>query len=637
MELEPWRRLSLSMHEERFSARTFDARGALTPSRLASVRAALRAHGGLFVQHTGLTSVAALQSVMPALGFGEATRFLPGGRASGAWQEKWVADGLRRLDYYPPELYLLPNNEVQYRHQSPRWVLFACLRPAEVGGRVFLHDARAVEAALPGALVSKLERHGLCIETGFLDEAHPEKRANYFQSWQERFGTDVPDEALARARAQRDDCDEAWWRDDGTLMTRIVLPARWAPGGCLRFPRVALDAPAARNGFRRFLLGDGASLSEAENEQLRAAFLATREGAPLGAGDLVLFDNHRFGHSREAFAGARELLVGMAVEAPERPEPLASFAPAPPNRYALKLDSGEELGARTLEGLDFACIARELQRHGAVHVRRTGLTALDEATLARLGFGADEAFAWGGAQCGRTHRRALTKHLRATDDYPRHLWLLPHNEVLYQRELPARLLFFSAAACDGRTFVHAATHLRAWLEARAPALVDALRTHGILIEMGFIDERHPQRSENYFRSWQERFGTTSREEAEARCRAATSQFDECWWREDDGCFTLMTRIRVPAFHGETMLFPRIPLDPPSLRNGFRRYPKGNGEEFSDEETNLLLHAFLATREGVRWEAGDLLLLDNLRYGHSREPFEGPRALGVAMAGKVRVG
>jgi hypothetical protein len=218
--------------------------------------------------------------------------------------------------------------------------------------------------------------------------------------------------------------------------------------------------------------------------------------------------------------------------------------------------------------------------------------------------------------------------------------------------MPARLLFFSASACPveqgGRTFVHEADGMERWLRSRGPrgeALLGALREHGMLIEMGFVDERHPLKHTNYFRSWQDRFDTQSRDEAEARCRASTHQFDECWWREEpvpsgEPCHTLMTRIRVPGFYvdpasgRETMLFPRIPLDPLSISNGYRRYPLGNGRELTDEEVDLLLGAFLATREAVHYEAGDILLCDNIRYGHSRESFTPPRALGVALAGTV---
>jgi hypothetical protein len=254
---------------------------------------------------------------------------------------------------------------------------------------------------------------------------------------------------------------------------------------------------------------------------------------------------------------------------------------------------------------------------------------------------------------GRTTRRALGRELRATDEYPPGRWLLPHNEVFYQRRMPARLLFFFALAADpargGRTFVHSSARLEAWIRGQGPAgeaLLAALRARGLLIEMGFLDERHPDKTRNYFRSWQDRFATTSRDEAAARCRASTEQFDDCWWVEEPTAagprWTLMTRIRIPAYHRdpatgqEHLFFPRIALDDPSIINGHRRYPMGDGTPFTDEQIDLLLGAFLATREGVHYGAGDLLLVDNLRYGHSRESFEPPRSLGVAMAGEFLV-
>lgn len=37
-----------------------------------------------------------------------------------------------------------------------------------------------------------------------------------------------------------------------------------------------------------------------------------------------------------------------------------------------------------------------------------------------------------------------------------------------------------------------------------------------------------------------------------------------------------------------------------------------------------------------WQTGDLLLLDNLRTAHAREPFRGPRNVVVAMADPLRL-
>ncbi|MFT5684373.1 MAG: hypothetical protein ACI8RZ_005314, partial [Myxococcota bacterium] len=134
------------------------------------------------------------------------------------------------------------------------------------------------------------------------------------------------------------------------------------------------------------------------------------------------------------------------------------------------------------------------------------------------------------------------------------------------------------------------------------------------------------------------FDTTDQDEALARCQASTDQFDDCWWKADDGTHTLMTRIRIPAFKHDPrdgrryLLFPRIALDAPALHNGWRRFPLGCGRALTNTEVDLLLDAFCTTREGLHYEAGDLLLVDNIRYGHSRESFSGPRSVGVVMAG-----
>jgi alpha-ketoglutarate-dependent taurine dioxygenase len=58
---------------------------------------------------------------------------------------------------------------------------------------------------------------------------------------------------------------------------------------------------------------------------------------------------------------------------------------------------------------------------------------------------------------------------------------------------------------------------------------------------------------------------------------------------------------------------------------------GNGQPI-DAEVIALLNAVYDTH-AVRepWQAGDLMLIDNIRTAHSREPFKGPREVLVAMA------
>lgn len=687
--------LSQQMQSAYFSARVWDAKGDLTVQRAQEALTLFQEFGALHIIRTGLQNTQSLLPLMEAIGFGPAAQFSFGGRTSASVQQKWVAQGLRRMDHYPPSLYLLPNNEVQYQHCGPQRVLFFCQQPAITGGRTFLHSAHAVEAhirsagALGERFLERLSAHGLMIETGFLDQNHPSKSDNYFQSWQERFGSPDPDMAMINARQKTSEYDCCWWKteDSGhrTLMTRIVLSAFKSDERdgrrYLRFPRLALGEPSLQNGHRRYPLGNGEPFSAAERALLLEAYLRTREGIHWSVGDIVLFDNVRFGHSRECFTGPRAVFVGMAGEvwddavAKEKVQALPTQLPAPPMRGARSAQARHHYTLPSMSsmlGTNHSCrifdargvldvemakqVVSAFEQHGAVHVVNTGIrcsqpSMLSDEVLDWLGFGPAVRFAWGGFNSGRTQRRALGRNFRATDDYPPQLWLLPHNEILYQRTMPRRLLFFSAhdidVECGGRTLVHCADRLEDYLR-RAPggrALLQRLDRHGLLIESGFLDENHPRKAENYFRSWQDRFETTSRVEAMRRCQGATDQFDSCWWHQEEGIspsgeplYTLMTRIRMPAFqtHPDTgrrhLFFPRIALDAPALHNGHRRFPLGDNTNLLPDEIDLLLEGFLRSREGVHWSAGDILLVDNIRYGHSREPYLGARELGVAMAG-----
>ncbi len=291
-----------------------------------------------------------------------------------------------------------------------------------------------------------------------------------------------------------------------------------------------------------------------------------------------------------------------------------------------------------------------LAQKGALNIINTGLTATTQnevpmPILEGLGFGEQDQFKWGGLTSGRTNLKYISKCMRETDDYPHHLFLLPHNEILYQRFMPERLLFVCTKATEpghgGRTFVHCAKKAEEYIArcgAVGTGLLARMRKYGFTILTGFLDDNHPEKAKNYFRSWQDRFGTQDREEAFKVCKQSTHQFDDCYWMEDAGTQTLMTSITIPAFKtderdGETyMMFPRVALDDPMPHNGHRKFLIGDGHELTAAETAVLLQAFMATREGMYYQPGDILLVDNIRYGHSRESFEGDRKIYASMAG-----
>jgi hypothetical protein len=685
-----------------YSSRVYISNYHLSEDNLGEILQVLHLHGAVRVINTGIEHFTELDKVRDSLGFNDSENFIKGGRTTKDKQPKWVTPYLRNMDFYPPHLELLANNEVQYQRHFPRYILFFCHKSERLGGRTFLHDAKKVEehirqqGALGSRLLTKLLEQPAVFKVGYLCQHSTLKKHNYFMSWQERFGTHQIDEALAHARTLDAEVDSAWLKEEQhpcavhsantcpTLMTQITLPNfvfdPITKQNYLRFPRMAMTPPEIINGYRSYEFIDGSTLSEEEQGLLKEVYRTTREGIQWNKGDFLLFDNIRYGHSREPFQGERTILVGMAKEyrltnenialpltAEKKrssihpyPKTLKAKEPLNPPRYQMPTNKEQwrqQLSSRIFDAQGtihrfIEDIKTQFSAHGYLHVINTGLLysspgEVPESLIEQLGFGENNQFYWGGLTSGRTMRGYLSKYMRTVDNYPNHLFLLPHNEILYQHFLPTNLLFFYAnpgkSSCGGRTFVHSARTLKQILLSTpiGQNLLNKLETFGFLIESGFVDQDHPLRETNYFRSWQERFGSTDRERVFQLCKESIYQFDHCWWK-DEPCdhktyFTLMTQITVPAFKthdasGEHyLLFPRIAYDAPAFHNGYRRFLLGNGTELSSMENDILLKAYWDTREAHYPQRGDILLIDNIRYGHSRESFIGVRSIGVTMA------
>lgn len=690
------------MWAQTFSMRVYNAKGTLTKRETTEIVNEFKKYGALHVVNTGLSSIEQFKEHIQEMGFNQNEQYTGGGRTSSTWQNKWVTDGVRNMDYYPPDLYLLPNNEIQYQRSFPKRIVFYCHSKADVGGRTFVHSAKRVYDYIlakgqPGiVLLNKLKMHGLSIETGFLDQNNPFKQNNYFQSWQERFDTLSRDEAIRKCLSLTNEYDECWWQTDRlteiethTLMTKITIPAfiyhEDDGNHYMRFPRIALDGPMPINGYRRFPLGNGEELHDQEKNILLEAYLATREGCAWNIGDFILLDNIRYAHSRESFEGKRDVVLSMAGLAFIEPRTKTTAKRPPYNqdelnqhivatppsnnlkaeRYTLPSNSmlwNSKTSMRVynaknkLDASKLQEISHIFKEHGALLITHTGINPkhsvdIEQDVLFGLGFDATNQFKWGGLTCGRTNIKYLSKLMRETDKYPKNKILLPHNEILYQRFMPESLLFFyyqpTPAGCGGRTFVHDALDVENYIAncgRDGLHLLEKLHQYGLTIITGFLDKNHPQKAENYFRSWQDRFETEDRHEALAICKKSSYQFDDCYWleeptRDPEGkpFYTLMTKITIPAFKKHTdgksyLFFPRIALDGPMAHNGYRRFLLGDQNELTCSEIEILLRAFWHSRQGQHCQKGDILLVNNIKYSHSRESFVGEREVSVAMAG-----
>ena len=275
--------------------------------------------------------------------------------------------------------------------------------------------------------------------------------------------------------------------------------------------------------------------------------------------------------------------------------------------------------------------------HGSVLVRGLGLRDAAEiaAVYARLATGLmteKEAFA---------PRRTYSDGVYSSSKWPSNQPMCMHHELSYTLEFPGLMLF----AC-----LRAPTDGGATAVADSPTVLDALPTElierfereGWLLTRNYNDEIGA--------SFAEAFGTEDRGAVESYCRANAIEFH---WQPDGGLRTRQRRrtvVRHPvtgqrcwfnqiAFLNEWTIDPEVReylvdvYGPDGLPFNTRF---GNGDPIGEDVVALLNRVYEANTAREPWQAGDLMLVDNVRTAHSREPFEGPREVLVAMADVVRL-
>jgi alpha-ketoglutarate-dependent taurine dioxygenase len=275
--------------------------------------------------------------------------------------------------------------------------------------------------------------------------------------------------------------------------------------------------------------------------------------------------------------------------------------------------------------------------HGSVLVRGLGLRDAAEvgAVFRRLATGLmteKEAFA---------PRHAYSDGVYSSTKWPANQQMCMHHELSYRLEFPGLMLFacLVAPAQGGATPVADSAVV---LDSLPAELVERFERHGWLLTRTFNDEIGA--------SYAEAFGTDDRSAVESYCRSNAIEFE---WQPDGGLRTRQRRIAVvrhPAT-GQRCWFNQIAfLNEWTLAPEIREYLVdvygadglpfntwfGNGDPIGADVVDLLNEVYEANTAREPWQAGDLMLVDNIRTAHSREPFEGPREVVVALADAVRL-
>ncbi|OLF09109.1 hypothetical protein BLA60_21255 [Actinophytocola xinjiangensis] len=273
---------------------------------------------------------------------------------------------------------------------------------------------------------------------------------------------------------------------------------------------------------------------------------------------------------------------------------------------------------------------------GAVLVR--GLGIKDAAQVA------DVSRAVAGAPVpereGFAPRQLLTEGVYSSSEWPADQPMCMHHELSYALEFPSLMVMGCVRAPAGGG-VTGLADTRDVLAALPAEIVDRFERTGWLLARNYNGLVGVP--------WSTAFGVTERAEVEQYCRA--NQIEFTW--DGDGLRTRQRRAAIlhHPVTGERCWFNQIAflnegtLDPDVrefLTAQFGRdglpfnslYGDGTPIEADTVETINAVYESVTQREP--WCDGDLMIVDNIRMAHSREPYTGQREVLVSMAGPVRL-
>lgn len=279
---------------------------------------------------------------------------------------------------------------------------------------------------------------------------------------------------------------------------------------------------------------------------------------------------------------------------------------------------------------NLASIERELLRYGAILFR--GFNVNSPARFERFATTlCPELF----NENGEHPRRTVSGQVYTPVFYPPDKQLLWHNENSFNLRWPTRIFFccLTPALTGGET-----------------PLVDSRKVYQLMDPV--ISRKFAEKQVMYVRNygnrmgldWQTVFQTSDKSEVERRCAENKMSFH---WYDEDRLRTSCVRPAIARHpvNGETVWFTQAQhwhvscLDAESrqvLTSSFREeeLPRhcyyGDGSPIEDAVMKEILDVYASQEVSFPWQAGDVVMLDNLLTAHGRNPFSGERKMLVAM-------
>jgi alpha-ketoglutarate-dependent taurine dioxygenase len=275
-------------------------------------------------------------------------------------------------------------------------------------------------------------------------------------------------------------------------------------------------------------------------------------------------------------------------------------------------------------------IERDLFRHGAILFRGFDVSSSQDferfaSSLCPGLFG----------EYGDLPREEVSARVYTSTPYPPDKTILFHNESSHLHRWPLKQFFFCVKPSEkgGETPIVDCRRIYADLD---QGLRDLFAAKGLMYVRNFTDGLDV--------NWRDFFHTEDRDQVAAVCKSSGLG---CEWRDNGGLRTTRVapavakhpRTGEPVFFNQVQLHHVAALEDEvrsSLLSlfGEESLPRsayfGDGTPIPDEVIAEILRVYWRNAVSFSWQAGDILLVDNMLTAHARNPYEGARKILVAM-------
>jgi amino acid adenylation domain-containing protein len=275
------------------------------------LRAVIAADGAVLVRGLGIAGADQVAELSRALA-------PPVIEREGFAPRRRYADGVYSSSEWPADQPMCMHHELSHALEFPSLMIFGCVRAPRTGGATALADARAVLDALPADILGDFERRGWSVSRNYNDLVGV--------AWADAFGATTADEVAAYCRANG--VEHTWrGRELRTTARRPAVVRHPVTGERCWFNQAAflnewtidadvrafLTAEFGRDGLPfTTAYGDGSPIGPDTVTAINDAYSSVTRRTPWLDGDLLIVDNIRTAHSREAYTGDREVIVSMA-------------------------------------------------------------------------------------------------------------------------------------------------------------------------------------------------------------------------------------------------------------------------------------------------------------------------------------